>query len=191
MPRTNEWIANGAALGRKRTLINRFAVKRSTIKGETEMRHHAMTTLACTVVCGVAYLLGAPSYAAEYIKGTWQEDRSFSPAVVTEGGNIIWLAGSGGTTGPDGELITDFDQQVHQTFRNLEATLERAGGTLQDIVTMTVFISDVRHGDEFVRIRAEYFRDGYPGSALLTVAGFAVPELLVEIQAIAVVGEAN
>ncbi len=155
------------------------------------MRDRAITAVVCAVTCGVAWLIDSPSYAAEYVKGTWQEDRSFSPAVVTQGGNIIWLAGSGGTRGPGGEVITDFDEQVHQTFRNLEATLERAGGTLQDIVTMTVFISDVRHGDEFVRLRAEYFEDGYPGSALITVAGFATPELLVEIQAIAVVGETN
>jgi len=56
---------------------------------------------------------------------------------------------------------------------------------------MTVFISDVRHGTEFVRIRAEYFEDGYPGSALITVAGFANTEYKVEVQAIAVVGETN
>ena len=155
------------------------------------MRYHATTTVAGTAVCGIAFLFSAPSQAADYIKGTWQEHRSFSPAVVTQGGKTIWLAGHGGITGPEGEIITDFGEQVHETFRSLEATLKRAGGTLQDIVTMTVFISDVRHGDEFVKIRAEYFKDGYPGSTLVTVAGFAVPEILVEVQAIAVVGEDN
>ena len=155
------------------------------------MRNKAITTVACVVACAVAYLVDSPSYAAEYIQGAREEGRSYSPAVVTQGGNIIWLAGSGGRTDAAGEPITDFGEQVHQTFRNLEATLERAGGTLQDIVTMTVFISDVRHGDEFVRIRAEYFDDGYPGSALITVVGFANTEMLVEVQAIAVVGETN
>ena len=154
------------------------------------MRNKAITTVACGVVCAVAYLVDSPSYAAEYITGA-RPGRSYSPAVVTQGGNIIWLAGSGGTTDAAGEPITDFGEQVHQTFRNLGATLERAGGTLQDIVTMTVFISDVRHGDEFVRIRAEYFDDGYPGSALITVVGFANTEMLVEVQGIAVVGETN
>ena len=154
------------------------------------MRNKAITTVACAVVCAVAYLVDSPSYAAEYITGA-RPGRSYSPAVVTQGGNIIWLAGSGGTTDAAGEPITDFGEQVHQTFRNLGATLERAGGTLQDIVTMTVFISDVRHGDEFVRIRAEYFDDGYPGSALITVVGFANTEMLVEVQGIAVVGETN
>jgi len=154
------------------------------------MRNKAITTVACAVVCAVAYLVDSPSYAAEYITGA-RPGRSYSPAVVTQGGNIIWLAGSGGTTDAAGEPITDFGEQVHQTFRNLGATLERAGGTLQDMVTMTVFISDVRHGSEFVRIRAEYFEDGFPGSALITVAGFANTEYKVEVQAIAVVGETN
>lgn len=154
------------------------------------MRNRAITTVASAVVCAVACLVDSPSYAAEYITGA-RPGRSYSPAVVTQGGNIIWLAGSGGRTDAAGEPITDFGEQVHQTFRNLEATLERAGGTLQDIVTMTVFISDVRHGDEFVRIRAEYFDDGYPGSALITVVGFANTEMLVEVQGIAVVGETN
>ncbi len=155
------------------------------------MGNKAITTVACVVACAAAYLVDSPSYAAEYIKGAREEGRSYSPAVVTQGGNIIWLAGSGGRFDAAGEEITDFGEQVHQTFRNLGATLERAGGTLQDIVTMTVFISDVRHGDEFVRIRAEYFEDGYPGSALITVVGFANTVYLVEVQAIAVVGETN
>ena len=86
-------------------------------------------------------------------------------------------------------LAGDFDAQVHATFRQMERTLERAGGKLQDIVTMTVFTLDVRHGGRFVELRKAYFPDGYPGSALITVAGFAKPEMMVEIQAIAVVGE--
>lgn len=127
----------------------------------------------------------------EYYKGTWQEDRAFSPAVVTQGGKHVWLAGVGMWRDEDGNaLVGDFEAQVRASFRAIETTLERAGGTLQDIVTMTVFILDVRHGDRFVDIRKEYFMDGFPASALITVSGFARPEMMVEIQAIAVVGEA-
>ena len=157
------------------------------------MRKKAITTVACVVACAVAYLADSPSYAAEYITGPREEGRAYSPAVITQGGTIIWLAGVGGrrTDLPDQPISADFGEQVHQVFQNMGATLERAGGTLQDRVTMTVFISDVRHGDEFVRIRAEYFEDGYPGSALITVAGFANTEYKVKVQAIAVVGETN
>ncbi len=126
----------------------------------------------------------------EYFKGTWQEDRSFSPAVVTKGGRQVWLAGVGMWRDEAGNsLAGDFDAQVHASFQAIGKTLERAGGKLEDIVTMTVFILDVRHGDRFVEIRKEYFPDNFPGSTLITVAGFAKPEMMVEIQAVAVVGD--
>ena len=71
----------------------------------------------------------------------------------------------------------------------MAATLEQAGARLQDLVTMTVFIIDSRYGTRFTEIRAELFPDGFPASALITVAGFAQPEMMVEIQGIAVVGD--
>jgi enamine deaminase RidA (YjgF/YER057c/UK114 family) len=128
--------------------------------------------------------------AREYLKGDRQETRAYSPAVVTRGGKTVWLAGVGMRTDEEGKsLAGDFEAQVHASFRAIGQTLERAGGRLQDIVTMTVFIRDVRHGDRFVELRKQYFPEGFPASALITVAGFAHPDMMVEIQAIAVVGE--
>jgi len=54
--------------------------------------------------------------------------------------------------------------------------------------TMTVFITDARHGDRFTQLRKEIFGDNFPASALITVAGLARPEMLVEVQGIAVLG---
>ncbi|MCZ6876163.1 MAG: RidA family protein [bacterium] len=126
----------------------------------------------------------------EYYKGGRQEDRAYSPAVVTRGGKHVWLAGVGIWQDAEGRsLAGDFEAQVHASFKAIEDTLQRVGGKLQDIVTMTVFILDVRHGDQFVNLRKEHFSDGFPASALITVAGFARPEMMVEIQAIAVVGD--
>ena len=123
----------------------------------------------------------------EYFKGTWQENRSFSPAVVTTGGRQIWLAGVGMWQDEDGNnLDGDFEAQVHATFRQIEKNLAMAGGKLSDIVTMTVFIKDVRNGDKLTELRKQYFPNGFPGSALITVSGFARPEMMVEIQAVAV-----
>jgi len=128
--------------------------------------------------------------ARRYVEGTWQKARAFSPAVITQGGTVIWVAGHGATHGDDGKsLAGDFDAQVHQSFKNLARTLAEAGGSLTDIVTMTVFIIDARHGDRFVELRKQYFPNGFPASALITCAGFAKPEMMVEIQPIAVVGE--
>jgi len=127
----------------------------------------------------------------QFYAGTWQRQRAFSPAVATRGGRIIWVAGHGAThDASDRPLDGDFDGQVRQVFANLAATLERAGSALADIVTMTVFISDVRYGDRFVDIRKEFFaNEQFPASALITVAGFANPAMMVEIQCVAVAAE--
>ena len=124
-----------------------------------------------------------------YLKGTWQRGRAFSPAVLTRGGNVLWIAGHGAHQDDDGNsLAGDFTAQTHQAFKNLRRTMAEAGAALSDIVTMTVFIIDARYGDEFTRIRGTYFDDDeYPASALITVAGFARSEMMVEIQPIAVV----
>lgn len=123
-----------------------------------------------------------------YIEGTWQKNRAFSPAVVTRGGRVVWVAGHGAPVDDEGNsLAGDFEAQAHQSFKLMGQTLERAGARLQDLVTMTVFIIDARHGDRFTELRKAYFPEGFPASALITVAGFAVPEMMVEIQGIAVV----
>ncbi len=73
-------------------------------------------------------------------------------------------------------------------FRLLGATLEEAGSSLADMVTMTVFITDSRYGDRFCELRCEIFGDDFPASALITVAALARPEFLVEVQGVAVAG---
>lgn len=127
-----------------------------------------------------------------FVHGTWQgKNRAFSPAVITEGADqkIIWLAGYGAPVTPDGKsLAGDFESQARQSFANMDEFLKQSGASLADIVQMTVFLIDARYGDRFTQIRKEMFPDGnYPSSAMITVAGFAQPEMMVEIQAIAVV----
>ena len=76
------------------------------------------------------------------IEPSWEAKYSFSPAVITEGGKTIWLAGHVGFVDDAGaSLAGNFDAQVRQAFKNLEKTLQRAGGTLKDIVWMTVAVS--------------------------------------------------
>jgi 2-iminobutanoate/2-iminopropanoate deaminase len=89
---------------------------------------------------------------------------------------------------PANRLPAIIDGQVREVFSRLGQTLEQAGGTLADMVTMTVFIIDARYGDRFTQLRKEIFGDNFPASALITVAGLARPELLVEVQGIAVLG---
>lgn len=127
----------------------------------------------------------------DFYKGTWQRSRAFSPLVTTQGGKMLWIAGHGAPKDSDGKsLAGDFAAQTHQAFKNIEETMAQAGGSLKDIVYMTVFIIDSRYGTEFVNIRSEYFEnEEYPASALITCNGFAMPEMMVEICPIAVVEE--
>jgi 2-iminobutanoate/2-iminopropanoate deaminase len=74
----------------------------------------------------------------------------------------------------------------------MDETLRRAGGTLADLVTMTVFIKEPRHGDRFVEIRRELFPDDkFPASALITVSNFARSGMEIEIQGVAVIAEGS
>ncbi len=126
----------------------------------------------------------------EYLTLDWTEGRAISPAVVTQGGKTVWLAGVTAPFDADGNsLAGDFEAQTHEIFRVIEERLATFGGTLADIVTMTVFIGDTRYGDPFVEIRGRTFEPGhYPSSALITVVGFARPGILLEVKATAVVG---
>ena len=124
-----------------------------------------------------------------YIKRPTAQARAYSQAVITEGGRIVWLAGQVGAADSSGNsLAGDFDGQVREVFARLNRTLEEAGGSLADMVTMTVFITDARYGDRFTELRKETFGDNFPASALITVAGLARPEMLVEVQGIAMIG---
>ncbi|QCI67149.1 RidA family protein [Phreatobacter stygius] len=126
-----------------------------------------------------------------HIRGTWQEDFSFSPAVVTRGGRTVWLAGHTGQRADDGRsLAGDFEAQTRQTFRNLEKTLTEAGASLADLVSMTVFLIDARYSRPMTDLRKEILKRDFPASAAITVAGFANPDMMIEIQAVAVVPEA-
>jgi 2-iminobutanoate/2-iminopropanoate deaminase len=128
----------------------------------------------------------------QHLPGTEQQaNRAYSPAIITRGGRTIYLAGQTALQGLDGKsLLGDFVGQTRTIFALLDRTLQSAGGALKDLVTMTVFINDPRHGDRFVELRKEFFAAGrYPCSALITVSDFARPGMLIEIQGIAVVAD--
>jgi 2-iminobutanoate/2-iminopropanoate deaminase len=142
-------------------------------------------------VVAMAGLLGFSSLgqAKDYLKGERPQQRGYSEAVITEGGKTIWLAGQTATVDDAGKsLASDFEGQVRQLFKNLDRTLQKAGGKLSDMVQMTVFITDVRNGDRLTQIRREVFGDNFPGSALITITALAVPDAKIEIQGYAVVG---
>ncbi len=140
------------------------------------------------VAAALATAVAGPALAAQYLEPS-NAQRSYDAGVVTRGGKIVWLAGMGGTMTPDGKKITDFSEQTRQAFRNIEAAIKRAGGTLGDLVSMTVMIRNQSDGDTFVKIRGEFFKSKFPASMLITAKDFANSDILVEIQSVAVIGD--
>jgi enamine deaminase RidA (YjgF/YER057c/UK114 family) len=140
---------------------------------------------AMAMVLGLSTTVGAQ----QYVKGERPQQRGYSLAVITEGGRTVWLGGQVAVVDDAGRsLAGDFEGQVRQVFKLLDATLKKAGGKLSDMVQMTVFITDVRNGDRLTEIRREIFGDNFPGSALITITALANPDAKVEIQGYAVIG---
>jgi 2-iminobutanoate/2-iminopropanoate deaminase len=110
--------------------------------------------------------------------------RAYSHGVRT--GNVLYLAGQ---TGHDAQAANGqgrFEAQTRRAFDRMRLILEAAGGSLDNLVTMTVFVTDIRYGDEFVRLRGQILQRDFPASALIGVSQLANPDALIEIQAIAV-----
>ena len=140
-----------------------------------------------------ATLLATSAQAAEYMQKTpFQLSRAFSPGVITSGGMTVWVAGQTATEDGEGRNIANnFEGQVKQVMAQIDGVLKRAGGSLDNVVAMTVFIKESRYGDKFVEMRKDFFKNGnYPGSALITVTNFARPGIEIEIQAVGVIGDA-
>jgi 2-iminobutanoate/2-iminopropanoate deaminase len=110
-----------------------------------------------------------------------------SRAVKVRGGTMVFLAGhTAGEMTHESEMF-NFTGQTIRTFERIKASVETAGGQLSDIVSMSVFMTDMRHVSEFQSVLRELFGDNLPASSYVEVTHLARPELLLEIQPIAVV----
>lgn len=143
-----------------------------------------LTRLASIVLAVAITSAAAPAFAKEcYGPDELSQRRAFSRAVSTDGGKMLWLGGQTGSP------KSDFEGQVKEVFDALDKTIKANGGLgLKDMVTMTVFITEVRYGQKLTDMRKEIFKECFPASALITVSSLAAPGLMVEIQGIAVVG---
>jgi reactive intermediate/imine deaminase len=101
-------------------------------------------------------------------------------------GTIVYLSGQV-PSDASGNLIGegDFEAQVEQVFRNLKIAIEAAGGTMADIVKLTVYLCDMGHVREVSAARARYFSPPYPASTMIEVSRLVSPDQLVEIEAVA------
>ncbi len=110
--------------------------------------------------------------------------RAYSHAVRS--GNQLFLAGQTGHDAQAQPGVGRFEAQTRRAFERMRLILESAGGSLDNLVTMTVFVTDIRNGDEFVRLRGEILQRDFPASALIGISQLAAPDGLIEIQAVAV-----
>jgi 2-iminobutanoate/2-iminopropanoate deaminase len=119
----------------------------------------------------------------------WQNRAGFSQAWRVDGASSIVFISGQAPISPEGQLVgeVDFDAQVRQVLENLVKVVEQAGVTLENIVKLTVFLTDVTKLPVYTRIKSEFFRGEQPASTAVGVTALARPEMMIEVEAIAVV----
>jgi 2-iminobutanoate/2-iminopropanoate deaminase len=108
--------------------------------------------------------------------------------VAPPGGRLVFCSGAV-AFGPDGSVVGqgDIAAQTRQVMENLRVALEAAGATFADVVKITNYVVDVREYPKVAPVREEYLSEPYPASSMVEVRGLMTPDLLIEIEAIAVV----
>ena len=113
-----------------------------------------------------------------------------SHGVEAPAGKMVFVSGQV-SRNPQGEIVGvgDITAQTRQVLENMKSVLAQGGATMDDVVKVTVFVTNVvEHYSQIHQVRAEYFPKDYPASTMVEVKALVQPELMIEIEAIAVVG---
>ena len=106
-------------------------------------------------------------------------------------GDQLFVSGQAGY-GDDGRIVEGgFRAQGEQAFANLDRALRAGGSGLDRVVKVTIYVTDMSHFPEVVELRRKFFREPYPADTIVEVKGLYTPEAMIEIDAIALVKEAE
>ena len=113
---------------------------------------------------------------------------AFSAGVEAPAGRTVYVSGQVAMDA-EGAVVGEGDAkaQTEKVLENVSVVLEEAGGSLDDIVKVTVFITDRGIYDEVHEVRRRYFGEPYPASSMVEVSALIDPRLLVEVEAVAVI----
>lgn len=116
-------------------------------------------------------------------------DNDLCQAVVVRGGTTVYLRGQCPQNLDDAVNIESHDpaEQTHKVMQNIKQLIEEAGGSMEHLVKIVVYLTDVRHREAVYRTIGEYIRGVHPVSTGVTVTALARPDWLVEIDATAVI----
>ena len=111
----------------------------------------------------------------------------YSQGILAKGGKLLFIAGQTASD-KDGNIVGrgDIEAQTHQVFKNLSAVLKEAGGSLENLVMTTTYITDREYREGYNRVRMQYYKTNPPTSTLVIVKGLAHPDYLIEINGVAV-----
>src|SRR5690606_37052248 len=116
----------------------------------------------------------------------------FAPFCLSQGfklGDTIYLSGQAALD-LNGAVVGagDFDAQAERVFHNMELLLREAGATLADVIKVTIYLTDMSNFPKIVELRRKWFTQPYPADTIVEVRALALPELMIEIDAMAIVG---
>jgi reactive intermediate/imine deaminase len=111
----------------------------------------------------------------------------YKPGVIVKGGKLLFISGKP-PFDSNGNLVGkgDIKAQTKKVIENIKAVLEAAGGSLDDIVWVTVYLTDIRYFEDVAEVRMQYFKNANMASTLVEVNKLYHPDQLIEITAIAV-----
>ena len=114
----------------------------------------------------------------------------YEPFNISQGfkvGNLVFVSGQAALD-IEGNLVGvgDFDAQAAQAFENLRSVLVAAGSDLDKLIKVTIYLTDMAYFERIVALREQYFSPPWPADTLVEVSALALPELMIEIEGIAI-----